>query len=123
MKDGGLISIPTIYKSGHLCTEAWPFLEPQTNMDTSYIRARRAGRPLKQLILPKRHAIEEEGVDDTAEPPEPLSPAAILFHQPHFNCYIIAILGFGTKIDVEHAKAGLDPTLLRHPRFSSIQVN
>lgn len=97
-------------------------------MDASDIRARRPGRLLKQLILPKsqRRAIEEEGVDDTAEAAaaeEPLSPAARLFHQPHFNCYIIAILGFGTKIDVEHAKAGLDPTLLRHPRFSSIQVN
>lgn len=53
---------------------------------------------------------------------EPLSPAARLFHEPHFNCYIIAIMGSGKAIDVNLAKPGLEATILRHPRFSSVQV-
>ncbi|KAJ4951611.1 hypothetical protein NE237_028443 [Protea cynaroides] len=53
---------------------------------------------------------------------QPLSPAARLFHQPHLNCYIITILGGTTRVDPNVVKAGLQATLLRHPRFSSIQT-
>ncbi|XP_058095927.1 wax ester synthase/diacylglycerol acyltransferase 5-like isoform X2 [Magnolia sinica] len=58
----------------------------------------------------------------TEEDEQPLSPAARLFHQPHFNCHIIAIIGCGKRFDVDVVKAGLEATLLRHPRFSSIHV-
>jgi hypothetical protein len=50
---------------------------------------------------------------------QPLSPAARLFHAPRINCYIIAIMGCKTKINPDVVKAGLEQTLLKHPRFSS----
>ena len=54
---------------------------------------------------------------------QPLSPAARLFHQPHFNCTIIAMMGIGKPIDVDAVKAGLEASIVRHPRFSSVLVN
>lgn len=53
---------------------------------------------------------------------EPLSPPARLFREPKFNCHILAVMGIGKRIDVGVVRAGLEETLLRHPRFSSIQV-
>ncbi|KAE8077680.1 hypothetical protein FH972_016220 [Carpinus fangiana] len=50
---------------------------------------------------------------------QPLSPAARLFHAPRINCYIIAFMGCKTKINPDVVKAGLEQTLLKHPRFSS----
>ncbi|XP_077249622.1 wax ester synthase/diacylglycerol acyltransferase 11-like [Tasmannia lanceolata] len=83
---------------------------------------------LKDLLIPKKKGSpkgEREGMDNgdlTEEDEQPLSPAARLFHQPHFNCYIIAIMGCCKKFDVNVVKGGLEVTLIRHPRFSSIQV-
>ncbi|XP_065022363.1 wax ester synthase/diacylglycerol acyltransferase 11-like isoform X1 [Musa acuminata AAA Group] len=65
-------------------------------------------------------AEEKEG-DQVKE--EPVSPAGLVFRQEHTNCYIIAILGFGKPLDVAIIKAGLEATLARHPRFSSVQVS
>jgi hypothetical protein len=53
---------------------------------------------------------------------EPMSPAGRLFREKHFNCYIVAVIGLGAAVDVAAARAGLEATLVRHPRFSSIQV-
>ena len=53
---------------------------------------------------------------------EPLSPAARLFHEPNFNVYIIAIMGIKTRINPDVMKDKLVHTLLKHPRFSSLQV-
>uniref|UniRef100_A0A2P2IYN7 Uncharacterized protein n=1 Tax=Rhizophora mucronata TaxID=61149 RepID=A0A2P2IYN7_RHIMU len=50
---------------------------------------------------------------------EPLSPTARLFHATKFNCHIVAIMGFKTTMDPAVIRAGLEHTLLRHPRFSS----
>lgn len=52
----------------------------------------------------------------------PLTPGAMLFHQPHLNCYIISVLGSGTKVNIDLIKQGVEETLLRHPRFRSVQV-
>jgi hypothetical protein len=60
--------------------------------------------------------------DDEVFEEEPLSPSARLFHEPNFNVYIIAIMGSKTKIQVDIVKANLEHTLLKHPRFSSLQV-
>jgi hypothetical protein len=49
---------------------------------------------------------------------EPLSPTARMFH----DFYIVAVVGLGTPIDFHPARAGLEVTLVRHPRFSSIRV-
>lgn len=53
---------------------------------------------------------------------EPLSPAARLFHEPNFNVYIIAIMGCKARIYPEVCKANAPHTLLKHPRFCSLQV-
>ncbi|KAG6650281.1 wax ester synthase/diacylglycerol acyltransferase 5-like isoform X2 [Carya illinoinensis] len=53
---------------------------------------------------------------------EPLSPAARFFHTPRFNVYIIAIVGCKTSLNTDVVKAGLEQTLVKHPRFSSKMV-
>lgn len=53
---------------------------------------------------------------------EPMSPAGRLFRERHFNCYIVAVIGLGKPVDVAAARAGLEATLVRHPRFCSVQV-
>ncbi|KAK2453115.1 O-acyltransferase (WSD1) family protein [Trifolium repens] len=50
---------------------------------------------------------------------QPLSPAARLFHSPSFNCYVIAIIGCKTNINLQVIRDGLCQTLLKHPRFTS----
>ncbi|KAI3800586.1 hypothetical protein L1987_28677 [Smallanthus sonchifolius] len=54
---------------------------------------------------------------------EPLSPAARLFHEPHFNVYIIAIMGSKNPINPRVVYGKLPQSLLKHPRFSSLQRN
>ncbi|KAF5732424.1 O-acyltransferase WSD1-like isoform X2 [Tripterygium wilfordii] len=57
------------------------------------------------------------GTTTTSE--EPLSPAARVFHDPSFNCHIIAKMGCKTSIDPAVFIDGLKHTLIKHPRFSS----
>uniref|UniRef100_F6I6E0 Uncharacterized protein n=1 Tax=Vitis vinifera TaxID=29760 RepID=F6I6E0_VITVI len=57
------------------------------------------------------------------EEEEALSPVARIFHEPCLNVYVLAISGFKTRIDVDVVKANLGHTLLKHPRFSSLQVD
>ncbi|XP_042984585.1 wax ester synthase/diacylglycerol acyltransferase 5-like isoform X2 [Carya illinoinensis] len=52
----------------------------------------------------------------------PLSPAARFFQAPRFNVYIIAIVGCKTRINTDVVNAGLEKTLVKHPRFSSKMV-
>ncbi|KAL0924312.1 hypothetical protein M5K25_005130 [Dendrobium thyrsiflorum] len=68
----------------------------------------------KKAVAVAAAAKEEKG--------EPLSPAARLFRQPQFNCHIIAILGMGKFICADDLKGGIEATLVRHPRFSSVHV-
>ncbi|XP_058100426.1 wax ester synthase/diacylglycerol acyltransferase 11-like [Magnolia sinica] len=88
------------------------------------IRSRK--KALKKLLITKRSEGERSAEMDngviTEDEQQPLSPTARLFHEPHLNCYIIAIMGSGKRIDVDVVKAGLEVTLVRHPRFSSLQV-
>ena len=77
----------------------------------------------RPLVSPIKNEVKDHG--DGVLPAEeefPLSPSARLFHEPHFNCYIIAMMGSKKKIDPEVVKRGLVNTLLKHPRFSSVQV-
>ncbi|XP_076955779.1 wax ester synthase/diacylglycerol acyltransferase 11-like [Bidens hawaiensis] len=53
---------------------------------------------------------------------QPLSPASRLFHQPNFNVYIIAIIGFKNPLNTRVMHDKLLLTLIKHPRFSSVQV-
>ncbi|XP_078165195.1 wax ester synthase/diacylglycerol acyltransferase 11-like isoform X1 [Carex rostrata] len=77
-------------------------------------------RPLK--INTKTTPEEETATSATKWEGEPVSPAGRLFHQPTFNCHIISIFGFGTPVNVDTFIEGLEATLVRHPRFSSIPV-
>lgn len=56
------------------------------------------------------------------EDEEPLSPMARLFHEPGSNVYIISMMGCKTRINPHVVKQNLLHSLLRHPRFSSLQV-
>ncbi|KAM7467700.1 hypothetical protein LguiB_015262 [Lonicera macranthoides] len=57
-----------------------------------------------------------------AEEEEPLSPYARTFQTRRLNCCIIAIIGSKTTLDVGVIKMGLENTLIKHPRFSSLLV-
>ncbi|KAL3743640.1 hypothetical protein ACJRO7_018845 [Eucalyptus globulus] len=64
----------------------------------------------------------DEGSGGVVEEGEPLSPSAQMFHEPNFNVYIVAVMGCKTPIDLPVIKSNLVHTLLKHPRFSSLQV-
>ncbi|KAK8500387.1 hypothetical protein V6N13_028082 [Hibiscus sabdariffa] len=73
--------------------------------------------------LASRREVEEDSKNgQKPAEEEPLSPSARLFHEPTFNVYVIAIMGCKTRIFPDVVKANLGHTLLRHPRFSSLQV-
>ncbi|WVZ99554.1 LOW QUALITY PROTEIN: hypothetical protein U9M48_044828 [Paspalum notatum var. saurae] len=61
-------------------------------------------------------------VEEEEEAGVPMSPAGRLFRETHFNCHIVAVIGLGKAVDIAAARAGLEATLVRHPRFSSVQV-
>lgn len=68
--------------------------------------------------------IETNGKVMEASEEEPLSPSARLFHEPNFNVHVLAIMGIKTKINTQRApREHLAQTLLKHPRFSSVQVS
>lgn len=51
-----------------------------------------------------------------------LSPASRMFHEPNYNIYIVAIMGWKVPLDIDSVKAQVLDKLLKHPRFSSLQV-
>ncbi|XP_057987446.1 wax ester synthase/diacylglycerol acyltransferase 4-like isoform X2 [Hevea brasiliensis] len=57
-----------------------------------------------------------------SEDGQPLSPMARICHQPYSDVYIIIIMGFNSPISPLVFKASLRHSLLKHPRFSSLQV-
>lgn len=61
------------------------------------------------------------GMEELVEE-EPLSPSALLFNEPNFNVHVLAIMGGSCKIYPQVVKDKLLHTLLKHPRFSSVQV-
>ncbi|KAK8630927.1 hypothetical protein V6N13_079698 [Hibiscus sabdariffa] len=80
---------------------------------------------LKPIETRKRGEKEEEISKNNGQTTcgeEPLSPSSRLYHEHNFNVYVIAIMGCKTRIYPDVVKANLGHTLLRHPRFSSLQV-
>lgn len=73
---------------------------------------------LKQIKVRKGRIDEEEKEEE-----EPLSPIARMFHKPESNVYIVVLVGFKSPIHPHTFKANLAQTLLKHPRFSSVQVS
>uniref|UniRef100_A0ACD5VJR0 Uncharacterized protein n=1 Tax=Avena sativa TaxID=4498 RepID=A0ACD5VJR0_AVESA len=53
---------------------------------------------------------------------EPVSPVGRLFLEPHLRCYVVCVIGLGAPVDLPALRDGLQATLLRHPRFCSLQV-
>ncbi|KAH9725600.1 diacylglycerol O-acyltransferase [Citrus sinensis] len=45
-----------------------------------------------------------------------------LFHEPESNLYIVVMIGFKSKTNPDFVKANLGHSLLKHHRFSSLQV-
>ncbi|PHT94325.1 hypothetical protein T459_02207 [Capsicum annuum] len=66
--------------------------------------------------------IETQGKDIDAAEEGLLSPSARLFHEPNFNVHIVAIMGIKSRINFQKIIENLVHTLLKHPRFSSLQV-
>ncbi|XP_062088929.1 wax ester synthase/diacylglycerol acyltransferase 11-like [Humulus lupulus] len=84
-------------------------------------------RSRKQVLKPIKTKVRYDGQycwDDNKKIllEEPVSPAGRLFNEPNFNVHILAIMGSKIKIDLEYAKQKYVQTLLKHPRFSSLQV-
>ncbi|KAL1819642.1 hypothetical protein DCAR_0415945 [Daucus carota subsp. sativus] len=78
-------------------------------------------RALKHVKVGQEHQksrLLERGDEDG----QPLSPVARLFHEPGSNVYIVAIMGFRVKLHPDVVKPVLTHVFLKHPRFSSLQV-
>ncbi|GLJ16991.1 hypothetical protein SUGI_0293830 [Cryptomeria japonica] len=78
------------------------------------------GKPRLWKIAVKK---ENKGCTDGEEEInefEPVTPAGRVFSQPALYCYIITIFKLKTQIDVETIKSGLESSLLKHKRFSSV---
>lgn len=78
------------------------------------------GKPTLRRVAVKSDNKIREQEQENWEELEPVTPAGRLFNQPSLNCYILVIFGFKTQMDVEALKAGLEATLIKHKRFSSI---
>ncbi|XP_060218404.1 wax ester synthase/diacylglycerol acyltransferase 11-like [Lycium barbarum] len=69
---------------------------------------------LKPIRISKNFSEEKEAIL--------LSPPTRMFHEPNYNVYIVAIMGWKVPIEVDAIKAEIQRKLLKHPRFSSLQV-
>lgn len=100
----------------HVALFALQFLINQSSMDSlpslRALKTVKIRREEQNLGFPERN--DEDG--------QPLSPVASLFHQPGSNVYIVAILGSKIKLQPDVIKPLLIHALLKHPRFSSLQV-
>ena len=83
-------------------------------MEHAGVRASQNG--LKQIKVTRNTEEDHEGEH------EPLSPIARMFHEPGSNVYILFSLGFKDPLDPQTLKANLLATVLKHPRFSSVQI-
>ncbi|XP_060218412.1 wax ester synthase/diacylglycerol acyltransferase 11-like isoform X2 [Lycium barbarum] len=72
------------------------------------------------VLRPIRTSKQENGEEE--EETALLSPASRMFHEPNYNIHIVAIMGWKVPIEVDSVKAEIQRKLLKHPRFSSLQV-
>ncbi|GJV46766.1 O-acyltransferase WSD1 [Tanacetum coccineum] len=70
----------------------------------------------------KQIKTNSKGGEICMEEEQPLSPMARLFHEPGSNVYIVSMMGCKTKLKPDVIKESLVNSILRHPRFSSLQV-
>nr|CDM83947.1 unnamed protein product [Triticum aestivum] len=76
------------------------------------------------LLRQRALAVEtgSRGERAAREEEEPVSPVGRLFLEPRFRWYIVGALGLGAPVDLAALRAGIEVTLLRHPRFCSVIV-
>uniref|UniRef100_A0A0E0L5J1 Uncharacterized protein n=1 Tax=Oryza punctata TaxID=4537 RepID=A0A0E0L5J1_ORYPU len=88
-------------------------------------RESKAQEEERAMALERQAAATEEEAERErdVEAAVPMSPAGRLFRETNFNCYIVAVIGLGARVDVAAARAGLEATLVRHSRFCSVQVS
>uniref|UniRef100_A0A0D6R6X2 Uncharacterized protein n=1 Tax=Araucaria cunninghamii TaxID=56994 RepID=A0A0D6R6X2_ARACU len=84
-----------------------------------------SGRPTLRRIAVKKEKQrqrqeQEEEQEQGIRQVEPVTPAGRVFSQPSFNCYIVVIFRLKTAINVEGMRTGLENSLIKHKRFSSI---
>lgn len=75
----------------------------------------------KKMIL-KPLCIIPNNIDVGEEEAILVSPSSRMFHEPSYNVYVLAIMGWKVPIQVDSIKAELQSKMLKHPRFSSLQV-
>ncbi|MCE3214677.1 hypothetical protein HAX54_053033 [Datura stramonium] len=76
---------------------------------------------LKPIRTSKK--VDENGGEEEEEAAAMLlSPASRMFHEPNYNIHILAIMGWKVPLDIDSIKAQILGKLLKHPRFSSLQV-
>lgn len=126
----------TLYKGTQIFIHLYSIYSSMESL-TRGLRFRKSA--LKPIQITKRSATstirnqdgndvtEIDGTDDYSYlisngEEQPLSPAARLFHEPNFNVYVIAIIGSKNPINTAIVYEKLPQTLLKHPRFSSLQV-
>eukprot|EP01018_Ginkgo_biloba_P023428 Gb_16735 [translate_table: standard] len=79
------------------------------------------GKPyLRRVAVKKDEKYNDLNREDDIQSLEPVTPAGRVFNQPALNCYIMVIIGFKKQIDAELIKAGLEASMVKHKRFSSI---
>uniref|UniRef100_A0A3Q7ELH5 Uncharacterized protein n=1 Tax=Solanum lycopersicum TaxID=4081 RepID=A0A3Q7ELH5_SOLLC len=76
----------------------------------------------KKMVLKPIRTSKKFDDDDEEEEAVLLSPGSRMFHEPNFNIHIVAIMGWKIPLDIDSLKAQLLSKLLKHPRFSSLQV-
>ncbi|XP_062180545.1 wax ester synthase/diacylglycerol acyltransferase 11-like [Phragmites australis] len=97
--------------------------EPAAPRPERESKARQGHEQEASSMAPAEEQVEaDQAAGRDVEAGEPMSPAGRLFRETHFNCYIVAVIGLGSAVDVAAVRAGLEATLVRHPRFCSVQV-
>lgn len=76
----------------------------------------------RKKMIPKPIQIISKNLDEGKEAIL-LSPSSRMFHEPIYNVYVLAIMGWKVPIKVDSIKAELQSKMLKHPRFSSLQVS
>ncbi|XP_004231223.2 wax ester synthase/diacylglycerol acyltransferase 11-like [Solanum lycopersicum] len=76
----------------------------------------------KMSVKPLRIISNTSNLNGEKEAAMLLSPSSRMFHEPSYNVYVLAIMGWKVTMNIDSIKAELQSKMLKHPRFSSLQV-
>lgn len=77
----------------------------------------------KMSVKPLRIISNTSNLNGEKEAAMLLSPSSRMFHEPSYNVYVLAIMGWKVTMNIDSIKTELQSKMLKHPRFSSLQVN